>query len=339
MHTRRLCLVALLLCLASALMAAPLTIHYRHASGKWLPLPCAVDEARGVVSFTLDPKAIGGGSTTVLLGELKGVVLDDERPPRVTGVKVDDRAVRVSPATDLDWLAETPRTLTIGLADDLNALDLSALKVLLNGKPLTPSQYAREFSQGGKSLRLVLPVADLLAGDDRFVNTVEVRALDVSPMQNGAAFKLTYRHLGAVKESPTLIAESSYSGYENLSVLTDGKVMKPGETTYGCTWAAEEVPGDHWLVFAWPGEKTLSGVEIFWATYQGTYHASQKLLVQTWDGKQWVTQKTLTNLKAEQSTAIELAPVKTTRLRLLQPDGMGNPVRPNIMWITEVKVP
>jgi hypothetical protein len=224
------------------------------------------------------------------------------------------------------------------LADKLNPLDLSGLKLHVNGKLLLPEQYRREPSRDRKSLRLTLPLAEILGSDDRFLNTIELRAMDVSPMQNGVSLKVTYRHLGEVTGDPMLLPESSYPGYENLAVLTDGKVMKPGETTYGCTWAAEEVPGDHWLVFAWPQEQCLSVVEVFWATYQGVYHAPQKLLVQTFDGKQWETQQTLTDLKAEPSTKIEMTPVHTTRLRLLQPDGQGNPVRPNIMWITEIKL-
>jgi hypothetical protein len=339
MHIRRLGLVVLLLALAVTAYAAPTTIHVRHASGKWLALPCTVDDARGVVTFTLDPKALGGGSTTVLLGDREGLVLDDEEAPRVTGLKVDGEGVRVAPVVDLDWVAETPKTLVIGLADRLNALDLTTLKVQVNGKVLTPEQYSPEASGGGKNLRLTVPLGDLLAGDDRFLNVVELRAGDVAPLQNSVALRLTYRHLGAVTESPTIIPDSSYGGYEDTKVLTDGKLMKPGETTYGVTWACEEVPGDHWLVFAWPQEQCLGAVEVYWATYQGTYHASRKLLVQTWDGKRWVTQKTLTDLKAEACTRIEFNPVHSTRLRLLQPDGMGNPVRPNIMWITEVKVP
>ncbi|MBU0610706.1 MAG: hypothetical protein KKI08_22670 [Armatimonadetes bacterium] len=339
MHIRRLCLTALLLSLTLTAYAAPTVIHYRHASGKWLALPCTVDDARGVISFTLDPKVIGGGSTTVLLGEQKGIMLDDEQPPRVTGIKLDGQGVRVGPVVDLDWLAETPRTLVIGLADTCNALDLSSLRLQVNGKALEPEQVEREPSRGGKSLRLTVPLADLLAGDDRFLNVIELRASDVAPLQNTVSLRLQYRHLGEVTQSPTLLVDSFYKGYEDLKVLTDGKVMKAGETTYGCTWASEEEPGDHWLVFAWPQEECLSVLEVFWATFQGTYHAPRKLLVQTWDGKRWETQQTLTDLKAEASTEIEFTPVHSTRLRLLQPDGEGNPVRPNIMWITEVKAP
>jgi len=42
-------------------------------------------------------------------------------------------------------------------------------------------------------------------------------------------------------------------------------------------------------------------------------------------------------LEPTRSTVIEFGPVQTTRLRILQPDGKGNPVRPNIMWVTELK--
>jgi len=44
---------------------------------------------------------------------------------------------------------------------------------------------------------------------------------------------------------------------------------------------------------AWPQAQELRGVEVFWAVYQGVYHAPQALLVQTWDGQAWVTQKSL----------------------------------------------
>ena len=336
---RKLTIVSVLLAAAVTAWAAPgSTIYFKAADGTWQKLAATCDAARGVITFSLDPAKIKGGSTMIVLDLPKGIDLNDELAPVVTGSKLDGLALKDAPLLNLDWLAAHPQSLTISVSDANNPLAPTSLVVRVNGLLLTREQARLKFTDAGhRSARLELALGELLKTQNCFANTIEWHVSDLSPQRNTLTRVLRYDCLGEITESPTLVAQSSFPGYEDLKVLIDGKIMQPGETTYGSTWAAEEVPGDHWLVMAWPQEQELRGVEVFWAVYQGVYHAPQALLVQTWDGQAWVTQKSLKKLEPTRSTVIEFGPVKSTRLRLLQPDGMGHPVRPNIMWITEVK--
>lgn len=336
---RKLTLVSVLLSLAVTAWAAPgSTLYFKAADGSWQKLAATCDAARGVITFSLDPAKIKGGSTMIVLDLPQGIDLNDELAPTVSGLKLDGRALKDVPVLNLDWLAAHPQSLTIALSDAHNPLDPASFTARVNGLLLTPQQARLTFADAGhKSARLELALGELLKTQNSFANTIEWRVSDLSPQRNTLSRVLRYDCLGEVTESPTLVPQSSFVGYADLKVLIDGKMMSPGETTYGSTWAAEEVPGDHWLVMAWPQEQNLRGVEVFWAVYQGVYHAPLALLVQTWDGQQWVTQTALKNLEPKRSTVIEFAPVKSTRLRIFQPDGMGHPVRPNIMWITEVQ--
>lgn len=337
----RRCLMLALLAAATLAAHAADQVYYRAADGTWRPLAAHRDGARGTVTFTLDPTQLRGGATMVLLEPPRGILLDDEQPPLLTGLKVDGRPLKDSPVVDLDWLEQAPRTLLLAFTDRANPLDAASLDVRLNGRQLPAGQARLEYTDPAHhSARLLLPLAALLAGRSELLTTVEVRLADLSPQRNTIVRQISYRCLGPVSASPALFADTCCSGYENLGVLLDGKVMTPGETTFGCTWASVEEPGDHWLVLAWPQDqpRTLRGVQISWANYQATFWTARKLLVQTWQSGRWVTQKTAEDLPATAASTVEFAPVKTTRLRLLQPDGKGHASRPNIMWLTEVKV-
>lgn len=328
------CLVFSLL---TALSAAPATIYFKSASGQWQPLPAQSDSARGLLTFSLDPAQLKGGATMVILDLPPGIDLNDEQAPQVLGLKLDGRPLKDAPRLDLDWLPTHPRSLVLGIADRANPLDPASLSVRVNSQPLAPEQIRLKLDAGGRSGRLELALDSLLNAQNRFVNTIEVRLADLSPQRNELSRTFVYRCLGEVTDRPTLVAESSYAGYEKLEVLTDGKLISPGQTTYGSTWASEEVPGDHWIVCAWPQERELTGVEVSWTVYEGVYHAPLELRVQTWENDRWVTVTTLKKLAATKTTTLHFPARRTTRLRLLQPDGQGNPVRPNIMWLTELK--
>ena len=330
-------MLLLTLALVTIAQAHASDIYFKARDGKWRPLPAKVSPG-GIVSFTLDPAQLSFGSTTIVLDMPRGINLDDSQAPELLGLKLDARGVKNAPQVDLDWLPAHPRTLTLAVRDAANPLDLESLKLEVNNQALQPDQMQVTSSDAGKSVRLVAPIGDLLCSQGSFLNTISFRLTDLSPQQNSLTRTLTYRHLQSVKENPTLLVDSSYGGYEDLKVLTDGKVMTPGQTTYGCTWASQEQPGDHWVVFAWPQERELREASISWANFGGVFHTPRELLVQTWDGQKWVTQKTLRDAKADVSTTIPFGPVTTSRLRLLQPDGKGHAVRPTIMWITEIEV-
>lgn len=329
--------ILLTVALLAIVQAHASDIYFKARDGKWHTLPAKVTP-KGIISFTLDPAQLTAGATTIVLDMPRGIDLDDSQAPQLLGLKLDARGVKNAPQVDLDWLPAHPGTLTLAVRDAVNPLDLSSLKLEVNGQALKPGQMQVTTADAGKSVRLVAAIGDPLCSQGSFLNTISFRLTDRSPQQNALTRTLTYRHLQSVKESPTLLVDSSYGGYEDLKVLTDGKVMTPGQTTYGSTWASQEVPGDHWVVFAWPEQRELREAKIFWANFGGVFHTPRELLVQAWDGQKWVTQQTLRDAKADVSTTVPFGPVTTSRLRLLQPDSKGHAVRPTIMWITEIEV-
>jgi hypothetical protein len=337
----RLVLLALCALLAVAAGAAPVAVYYLGANGKWQTLPCRYDSKQGVIIFSLDPAQTKGGRTLILQGLPPGVVLDDNTAPALSQIKLDGRPLpHVTAANlDLDWLPAHPREIVFSLADSQNLLDGKSLRVLVNGVPLEGRQLQVRYGAAShKSAQLVCRVGDLLEKQGKFANVIEMRASDLSPLHNTTTRVLSYHVLGAITENPQVLVDSIYPHYENIQCLVDGKVNPPGETTVGSTWASQDTPGDHWVVLAWPQPQTLNRVEVCWANYQGIFWASNKLLVQTWDGQKWVTASTLDKITPEASTVIPLGGVKTTRLRLVQPDGQGRPSKgPNEFWLSEIR--
>jgi hypothetical protein len=335
---------ALYLCLILGLTAltaghaAGRRVFYRAASGAWQPLPSQYDAATSVLRFTVDPAQGAGGVTSVVIDPPAGIRLDDDQPPRFTGLTLDGRAYPTPKSTlDLDWLPAHPDTIVVRAEDAANPLDLASLRVTLNGKALRPTAVKTAASGDGKAATITLHLSRLLRREGQFRNEVVVRIADASPQRNEASLTLRYCCLQDLKGAPAVLTDSALEGYQDLKLLTDGVIMEPGVTTFGVTWASLEEPGDHWVVLAWPTEQTFRDVEVFWAAYSGTYWGPVKLLVQTWDGQKWTTQQTVTRTQPERSTKVDLGGLRTSRLRLIQPDGQGNPARPNIMWITEIK--
>lgn len=323
---------------ATAGAAAGERVFARSADGSWQPLPCTVEPGSGALRFTLDPAQVGGESL-VVIDPPPGLALDDAEPPRFTGLKFDGRPYPIPRETlDLDWLPAHPEVVTIGLQDAANPLDLSTLRVSLNGVQLqSMPELCVAAEPGVRNVRVTLATGTLLRAQGLFRNEIRVSIADMAPERNEVAASIHYYCLQGLQQVPAVLTDSAHEGYEDLSVLTDGVVMQPGVTTYGVTWASREVAGDHWVVLAWPEERVWRGVEVFWATYSGTYWGSRQLLVQTWDGSRWITQRTVSHAEGEPSTATDLGGVRSSRLRLVQPDGQGHAARPDIMWITEVR--
>jgi hypothetical protein len=238
----------------------------------------------------------------------------------------------------VDWLPAHPDTIAFGVQDVANPLDLSSLQVTVNGRPLGQGpDVTFKSAPGARSVTVALRVGGLLRQQGLFRNELSLRLADISPQGNEVAAALRYYCLEGLKQAPAVLTDSAHPGYEDLSVLTDGAIMAPGVTTYGVTWASVEEPGDHWVVLAWPDEQVWNEIEVFWATYGGTYWGARKLLVQTWSSGQWVTRQTVSHVEGEPATKVSLGGVKSSRLRLVQPDGQGNSDRPDIMWITELR--
>ncbi len=134
----------------------------------------------------------------------------------------------------------------------------------------------------------------------------------------------------------TVRVDSSYSGYAP-ETLTDGIEVVAGAEWTLAGWASKDEPGEHWIELSWPEEREVHEVVVYWALDQG-FRRSREVHLQVREGEGW---RRLIELGGGDPAACDSfvadPPVRTSALRLLQPEGQGPPGRPDIMWVGEVQ--
>ena len=165
------------------------------------------------------------------------------------------------------------------------------------------------------------------------------------------AANLAYKENGA-----KVTVDSTYPGY-GTDALNDGWFATPENHNQSNwakeSWASMDIGTDHWIEFTFAETKNVSSVKVHWANDNGTYYSPQKAVVQVWIDGAWQDVATFTNepdsadedFKAFlETTEFSFDTVSTQRVRVLQPKGMGcadkygDPVRKNIMWVSEVEI-
>ena len=324
---------------------------YLDTNGKWAPLP-GVRESAGVLTFTLSPAQLAGGKTIVLLGKPDWLVAEDAEPPKVTRALVDGREVAPSGETNLGWLEAAPQTFELFVADTQNPLDPNSICAHVGARTVRAGSPGLEFlpdPKDSKKGRIVcsLPRLGSLAtqGAIRIVIQCDDFAPDLAECR--AAFTFTVmqppeidldKPPATTPDGIKIFVDTSLPGYENVECLLDGKLQTPGTTTYGPTWASAETPVAHWFCLVLPKPRKVSGIEISWANYQGTFWASDRYAIMTWDGKQWANALRISNNTEAQTSSHSFAPRTTDRILVWVPPGGNHPQRPDLMWVTEVKL-
>ena len=164
-------------------------------------------------------------------------------------------------------------------------------------------------------------------------------------------------NLAYVENGVTVSVDSTFGGY-NLKALNDAWFATK-ENHVQSNWAKESWAStdnkqvDHWVQFDWEEAKEISQVVVHWANDNGTYYQPKKAIVQAWINDAWVDVCVLTNepefadddyLAFETTWSFEFDTVTTNKIRILQPKGCGahdkfnDPVRPGIMWVSEVEI-
>ncbi len=138
-----------------------------------------------------------------------------------------------------------------------------------------------------------------------------------------------------------VLVDSSFDGY-NDKPLTDGvtDVRRISAMRYNeGNWASAETPGDHWIELRFDRPTSVAAVYVYWGFDKNRYLAARRAELQTSDGDDsWRTISTVEPGDNYDRTSFDFAPVKTTRLRVLQPAQQGPPNRSFIMWVREVQV-
>lgn len=327
----------LLICWCSHLWAQD--VYYKDKTDQWVPAVMRTQASASVVTFSLDPSNLTGGRTVIMIGLDPTVAMNDRTPPRLTGLKLDGRPLPLQNPLDLDWLGHQPRTLAVGFRDAENRLDPGSLTVRVNGQRVPTEQMQLALQPDGHGGVVTVDLAAALSNSKLFHNTIAVTIADRSPEQLATTAQLAYYHLIEVQGDPQIVVDSCFSGYTDVDVLVDGEVQPTNVSTAGVTWASEEVPGDHWVVLAWPAPRQIQGLELHWAYWRDIYWTSHSLRVEWWDGERWVVASEVTDLPQAAMTKLELSEFTTDKIRLTQPDGQGRPgYGPNIFWLSEITV-
>jgi hypothetical protein len=168
---------------------------------------------------------------------------------------------------------------------------------------------------------------------------------------------VTAKNFAYVGNGTTLKVGSTFAGY-NVATLNDGWYATP-ENHNQANWSKEawasndNKNADHYIEFTFTNEQSVSEVVVHWANDSGTYYSPQLAKIEVWVNDAWVEVASLTNGPAdddgffrafEQSWTFTFTSINTTKVRVVQPKGMGcadkygDKVREGIMWVSEVEI-
>lgn len=199
---------------------------YRSASGKWQPLKTTTSGA--VTKFSLSPDEVGGGETLIVVNKPAWMVLDDDTPPALVKVLLDNQE-KTPGQLDLGQIAAAPSELGFALKDDKNPLDQS-VTVLLNGQPLDAKQVTvAKLDKEGKYLRVGVRLGDNLPPAKY---TLTATVADLSPARNACTLTLKF-------STAPLVANGSF---ENVD-----KDNNPIGWSTG-SWGSDDPSSYNWTV-------------------------------------------------------------------------------------------
>jgi len=313
---------------------------YRDAQGKWRAVADPVED--GLLEFELDVGDLDRGRTTLVLGAPESVNLDDQTPPQVVRFEVDGVPQGAGSTVELGGVERAPQRVLIEVADDLNDLKTDSLSVNVNGAPFGAGAPGVEVkSANARRCTVDLDLTRLLKTARR-ENTVSVRIDDRAVDDRALVCTLSF---GCVKphtlQDGTVASIDSLDGnpgWADWTVMFDGVKMDSSQgTTAGYTWLSAATAFPHWVRLEFAKPKTVKGVAVWWAYWKG-YRTSAAYKVQTWNGREWVTQVETKDQKPVQASRHTFAPVLTKAVRVWQPSMSGHPAESQYMWVSEVEV-
>ena len=316
----------------------PVRVFVRGGDG-WQPADYTLAGER--IIFRLRPRELGSSDIRLLIDPPTWLDMDDTTPPVLTGLKVDGIPMPAGPTLDLGMAAEAPETIRLGARDRENRLLLESAAATVDGAPLGAESITVEpTSERSASVQVRLGAIEY--GSHRAVVSIS----DASPQANRVEVTVlfdrvdTTNYLLSALPGVEFSVSSSFSGYEDLAALNDGRKEFDGvHCQNDVSWASAEQSGPHWIEAALGQPRELKEVTVYWAFFSSTYHTSQKLQVQVHEGDGW---RTVYTSPAEghpvgRCTTFAFPSVKTDRFRIVQADGGGATGRPQLMWVAEVE--
>ncbi len=312
-------------------------VWMRGAKGPWQPAP--FQQAEGKLIFELNPAALGGATVMLLIDPPPGMVLNDDTPPLLMGLKADGKPLPTASPVNLGVSKGAPRQILAALRDRENRVDPQSLKVLVDGDPLTGEALRVEPQVG--MLRVAATIPDLEYGKHEIV----LSARDTSPQANQLEVKLQLQrqdtsNVALASLGATVRVDSCFPDYESLTPLNDGNTTLSGVSCGNdVTWASAETESDHWVQVNLPKPTTIREVTIYWAAYTEVAHTPRYFEVQVPDGNNWVPvyKSPAAGEKAQPVTTARFEPRTVSSLRVFMPAGKGSEGRPKLLWIAEIQ--
>lgn len=149
-------------------------------------------------------------------------------------------------------------------------------------------------------------------------------------------FSTTVRSADNLARRAKVSVDSTYDGYVPIP-LNDGVQIVASSDFRKAGWASAENDSPHWVQLDWDQPVTVASVIVYWTLDGGQFQSAAAVHLQVRAGEAW---KTVAESAPEPSTCfsvMELAPVRTAAIRLLQPSLRGPVDRGGLMWIAEVE--
>lgn len=325
----------------------PLRIFRRTAEGTWAPMQ--VEHEGDAVILRVGGDRPGERRAQFLFNPPAGIDLNDGRAPMLLGVKVDGKALPAVAAQQLETSPEAPKTITFGVADGENPLELGALLVKLDGARVRGDEVRIEIVSD-RQVRVDVATGHVGYGKHK----AELCVADCAPLANRLLASVSFEVFRFVEFDPdaegtnlaaatetTMVADSAFPGWESLVALNDGVryIVGPG-TLNDVSWASAEVPMPHWVEVTFPRPASIHEVVIYWATFRGVCHRAREVQVQIKKGDDWVAVEAVRSEGKGHKclTVLEFEPVEVRRFRVYQPAGAGCEERVDLMWLAEIEV-
>lgn len=315
------------------------TVYMKARGGEWQKADYEVTDNRLILSP--NPRELGGTEIIMVINPPADLVIDDSNPPLILGIKADGEPLPAEPRVDLGRVLQPPQTVTFGIADRENALDLDSLQVMYDNSRVDEKNLTVE----SISRRQARIDADVVV--DQYGNhEVTLTAADRSPEANTVEVAVVFEkiagdnYLRPVSGSVNVKVDSNYPNYPSIEPLTDGhKFLSGAGAGNDVTWASAENDAPHWIAVTMEEEKELSEVTIYWAYSGSTFHTSQKIMIQVPADSGWETvyESPDEGPGQQRSTTVTFDPVTTDSFRIFQPPGGGSSGRPDLMWVAEVE--
>lgn len=307
-------------------------VLFLDVNGKWADVQ--PETADGRHAIRLDVARIKAGRTILLVDPPEWMDCDDHTPPAPQSITVDGRKMEPNDTIELGTSGNVPGDIVVTFEDKHNPLKANLIRATLDGSTM-PGDAVRIEANNKKAVCRIR-----LADMDYGPHEIAVLATDAAPLANTATVRIRFTYVDANDIAQASLGakvkvDSCFSGYGTEPLIDGDSQSCATAGSPAASWASAETGTEHWVEVVLPKPETIESVTLYWAYKKPAKRVEAQIRK---DGK-WTTIGTAERKQAEQvASTIRFAPVKTDRVRVLQPTGCGQEARPNLLWIGEISV-